>query len=71
MRDNTTDSSQIRWDVLKSMLDDFPQLRDRAEQYILEKKNSTQTGQSDCMDTSVKEQLEKAVHEFSLERSRK
>jgi len=71
VRDNTADSSQIRWDVLKSMLDDFPQLRARAEQYILEKKNSTQTGQSDCMDISVKEQLEKAVHEFSLERSRK
>lgn len=71
MRDNTHDSPDIRWDVLKSMLDDFPQLRDRAEQYILQKRDPTQTSPTDAADSGAKELLQKALHNYRRERSRK
>jgi hypothetical protein len=71
LRDNTAGSAEIRWDVLKSMLDDFPQLRDRAEQYILEKKNPTQPSSTADTGQSVKDLLQKAIHEYGQERSSK
>ena len=71
LRDNTSDPADIRWDVLKSMLDDFPQMRDRVEQYLLEKKNSTQPSSSCGTDQSVKELLQNAICEYRQERSSK
>jgi len=71
LRDNTADPAEIRWDVLKSMLDDFPQLRDRTEQYLLEKKNSTQPSSTYSADQSVKELLQNAICEYRQERSGK
>jgi hypothetical protein len=71
VRDNTPDSPDIRWDVLKSMLDDFPQLRDRAEQYLRQKRDPTQTSPTDPADPGAKELLQKAVHDYRRERSRK
>jgi hypothetical protein len=74
MRNNTPDSPDsldIRWDVLKSMLNDFPQLRDRAEQYLLQKKELTQTSSTDPADVGAKELLQKAVNNYRRERSRK
>jgi hypothetical protein len=50
------------------MLDDFPQLRDRAEQYFLEKKNPTQPSSTVDTGQSVKELLQKAIHEYRQER---
>jgi hypothetical protein len=71
LRDNTPDPADIRWDVLKSMLDDFPQMRDRVEQYLLEKKNSTQPSSTCGTDQSVKELLQNAICEYRQERSSK
>jgi len=72
LRDNTPpDTTEIRWDVSKSMLDDFPQLRDRAEQYILEKKNPTQPSSTGDTGQTVKELLQKAIHLYRQERSSK
>jgi len=71
LRDNTPGPNEARWDVLKSMLDDFPQLRDRTEQYLLEKKNSTQPNSTCGPDQSVKELLQNAIHEYRQGRSRK
>jgi hypothetical protein len=74
MRNNTPDSPDsldIRWDVLKSMLNDFPQLRDRTEQYLLQKKELTQTSPTDPADAGAKELLQKAVNNYRRERSRK
>lgn len=68
LRDNTADPTEIRWDVLKSMLDDFPQLRDRAEQYIIEKKNPTQPSSTGDTGQTVKELLRKAIHRYRQER---
>jgi hypothetical protein len=71
MRDNTPDSPDspdIRWDVLKSMLDDFPQLRDRAEQYLLQKRDPTQTSPTDPANPGVKKLFQKAVHDYRRER---
>lgn len=71
LRDNTPGPTDMRWDVLKSMLDDFPQLRDRAEQYLLEKKNPTQPSSTGGTGQSVKELLQKAIHGYRQERSSK
>ena len=70
MRDNTHDSSDIRWDILKSMLDDFPQLRGRTEQYLLQKR-ATQASPTDPADPGAKEMLQKALHDYRRQRSRK
>jgi hypothetical protein len=64
LRDNTPDPAEVRWDVLKSMLDDFPKLRDRTKQYLLEKKNSTRRSSNCGTDQSVKELLQNAIHEY-------
>ena len=71
MRDNTPDSPNIRWNVLKSMLDDFPQLRDRAEQYLLRKRDPKQLSPTDPADMGIEELLQKAIHDYRRERSRK
>ena len=71
MRDNQLDPTEVRWDVLKSLLDDFPQLRDRTEQYLLEKKNSKRPSSTCSKDRSVKELLQHAIQEYHEERSNK
>jgi hypothetical protein len=53
------------------MLDDFPQLHDRAEQYLRGKKDSTQISPTDRTGPKVKEVLQKAVDEYRQERLRK
>jgi len=70
VRNNTLDSADIRWEILKSMLDDFPQLRDRTEQYLLEKKNSTKTSLTGDIDPEVRKLMQKAVKEYRQERPR-
>ena len=71
MRDKTLDSTDIRWEVLKSMLDDFPQLRDRTEQYLLGNKNSTKISSTRNIDPEVRKLMQKAVNEYRQERPRK
>jgi hypothetical protein len=71
VRNNTLDPADIRWEVLKSMLDDFPQLHDRAEQYLRGKRSSTQISSADPAGPRVKELFQKAVDEYRQERSRK
>ena len=70
MRNNTLDSADIRWEILKSMLDDFPQLQDRTEQYLLEKKNSTKTSLTGDIDPEVRKLMQKAAKEYRQERRR-
>ena len=71
MRDNTVDSAEIRWEILKSMLDNFPQLLDRTVRYILDKRSLTYTSSADHASLDAKELLQKAVREFHKERLRK
>ena len=71
MRNNTLDSTDIRWEILKSMLDDFPQLHDRMEQYLRGKRDSTQISPTDRTGPNVKELFQKAVDEYRQERLRK
>ena len=71
MRDSTSDATEIRWEILKSMLDNFPQLLDRTEKYILDKKTVAQTDSVDQVDLNAKELMQKALHEYHKERRRK
>ena len=71
MSNNTLDPTDIRWQVLKSMLDDFPQLRGRTEQYLLNNKDLSQISPTDRTDPEVKELMQKAVSKFRQERLRK
>lgn len=36
---NSIDKEEIRWQVVKSMLDEFPALRERVKDYIKKQKN--------------------------------
>jgi transcriptional regulator GlxA family with amidase domain len=71
VRDNTSDSATLRWEVLKSMLDNFPQLLDRTERYILDKRSAVHTGSADHLSPDAKELMQKAVSEYHKERLRK
>ena len=71
MRDNIPDPLDVRWDVLKSMLDDFPQLRDRVEQYMQEKNMPIQTSPTDPAEKDARKLLQKTLSEYRQERSRK
>jgi len=71
VRDNTQDLTRIRWEVLKSMLDDFPELHDRVEQYLKGKRDSTQSSLAYHTDPRAKEQFQKVVGEYPQEHWRK
>jgi hypothetical protein len=71
VRNNTPDSTDIRWEVLKSMLDDFPQLRDRTEQYLMGNRKLTKISPTDQTDPGVSRLLRKAVNEYRQKRPRK
>jgi hypothetical protein len=71
VRNNTSDPTDIRWDVLKSMIDDLPQLWDRTERYLLDKRSSTQVAASHHTDPMIEELIQKAISEYKKERSRK
>jgi len=68
VRKDTYDCNEVRWEILKSMLDSFPQLLDRAERYILEKKSLIQTVPESQNSSGVKELVQKAVKEYRKER---
>ena len=71
MRYNTSDAAALRWEILKSMLDDFPQLLDRTERYILDKRSVAHTSSADHVNPDAKELMQKAVSEYHKERLRK
>jgi hypothetical protein len=71
VRNNTPDPPDVRWDVLKSMLDDFPQLRDRVERYMQEKNMPIQTSPTDPAEKDARKLLQKTLSEYRQERSRK
>ncbi len=68
MRDNTSDSAEIRWEILKSMLDSFPQLVDRTEKYIIEKRNTAPASKANHLGLDLRELMRKAVNEYRTER---
>ncbi len=61
----------VRWEVLKSMLDDFPQLRDRTEKYLVDKKNPFQTRADDHINQEIRKMMLEAVSECRKDRLRK
>ena len=65
------DVVDIQWEVLKSMLDDFPQLRNRTEKYLLDKKSPAQIGAEGQIDQEIKEMMLEAVNECRKEHLRK
>ena len=71
MRYSTSDSTEVRWEVLKSMLDNFPQLLDRTERYILDKRSVAHISSADHVSPDAKELMQKAVSEYHKERPRK
>ena len=71
MRDSTSDPAEIRWEILKSMLDNFPQLVDRTEKYILDKRSLAQANSADQVNPNTKEPVQKALQEYHKELRRK
>lgn len=71
MRNNTQDSADIRWEVLKSMLDDFPELQGLAKRYLLANGDSARISPTIRTGPEVGEITRKAVKEYRRERSTK
>jgi len=71
VRNNIRESVNIRWEVMKSMLDDFPQLRDRTREYLMGNANAVEMSSTGCAGSGVKEMVNKAVKEYRRGRSRK
>ena len=71
VRNNTQNLADLRWEVLKSMLDEFPQLRDRVEQYLRAKREPTQISPTDRAGPRVKELFQKAASDYFQEHLRK
>lgn len=65
MRDDISDPRQteIRWQILKAMLDDFPELQERTETYLFAKKSLLQSGYAEGSSAKIKELLRKAIRE--------
>jgi hypothetical protein len=53
------------------MLDDFPQLWDRTEQYLLGKRSPAPIAAASHANPETKELVQKAISEYRRERSRK
>lgn len=47
VRNKIQDLAELRWKIMKSMLDDFPELQRHVEQYLRGKRNKTPTGLAD------------------------
>ena len=71
VRNNTQNLADLRWEVLKSMLDEFPQLCDRVEQYLRAKREPTQISPTDRAGPRVKELFQKAASDYFQEHLRK
>jgi len=70
MRDNTSDprETEIRWDVLKAMLDHFPELQERTEKYLLAKESLSQSSYPKDSNSTIKELMQKTIEEYQQKR---
>ena len=65
MRDDISDPRQteIRWQILKAMLDNFPELQERTEIYLFAKKSLLQFSYPKGSSPTLQELLQKAIKE--------
>lgn len=70
MRDNTSDprETEIRWEVLKAMLDHFPELQERTEKYLLAKESLFQSSYAKGSNSTIKELMQKTIEEYQQKR---
>ncbi len=65
------DPMHTRWEVLKSMLTEFPSLRNRTIEYLIgyeSKRKRTSEGQ---LTPEIREEIRKAIREHRLDRAKK
>jgi len=55
--------TEIRWQILKAMLDDFPELQERTETYLFAKKSLLRSGCPKGSGSKIKKLLQKAIKE--------
>ncbi len=67
LRDNTQELVDLRWELVKSMLSDFPELRLRAKQLLLEDKK-TKRAEKAKADSEIAKLLRKAIGEMHEQR---
>ena len=70
MRDNASGprETEIRWEVLKAMLDHFPELQERTETYLFAKKSLLQSSYLKGSSPTVKELMQKTIKEYQQKR---
>jgi hypothetical protein len=63
VRDNTSDprETEIRWEVLKAILDHFPELQERTETYLLAKESLLQSSYPKGSSSTIKEYQQKRL----------
>jgi len=55
--------TEIRWQILKAMLDNFPKLQQRTEIYLFAKKSLLQSSYPKGSSPTIQELLQKAIKE--------
>jgi hypothetical protein len=70
VRDSTSDmrETEIRWEVLKAMLDHFPDLLQRTEVYLFAKKSLLQSSYPKGSSPTIKELMQKTIKEYQQKR---
>ena len=70
MRYNISDprETEIRWEVLKAMLDHFPELQKRTEKYLLAKESLLQSSYPKGSSSTIKELMQKTIEEYQQKR---
>jgi len=55
--------TEIRWQILKAMLDNFPKLQERTEIYLFAKKSLLKSSYPKGSSPTIEELLQKAIKE--------
>ncbi len=65
------DPMHTRWEVLKSMLTEFPSLRSRTIRYLIENEPQNKKTSEYQLTPEIKEEIQKAIKEHKLERTKR
>lgn len=70
VRNRTYGATEARWEIMRAMLNDFPELRIRTSRY-LRSMNTLKKSASRYKNTEPEDLLQRALDDFHQERSRK
>ena len=72
VRDDMPDfeKREVSWEVMKSMLDSFPELWNRAEEYVVVKRHKALTECSNSNDSDIEKLMRQILMEYKQKRQK-